>query len=120
MSVDLKLYIDKNSSSRSFIADNCLRVDCSHELKSVIMGSKMPRIPMSMEYDEVLMHDDEEGLRQNDSDAYGDELTFTYSQYLHDVMADYFQRDGTSDWNDGVVAFLEAIPRNTRIILYWC
>lgn len=59
---------------------------------------------------------DDAGLKYTDTDGRGERLTCVTPAEVTQltVPAD------TAQWNRAVVAFLSALPAETRIILYWC
>jgi len=62
----------------------------------------------------VIMYDDE-GLKSTRTDANGAELTFVYAQELKKLK---LPEDVTSR-NRAIKAFIDALPNDTPIILYW-
>jgi hypothetical protein len=61
-------------------------------------------------------HHEDEGLRWDEVDRQGQPLTFTTSTALRRLRLP----DDLSPWNRAVLAFLWALPPDSRIILYWC
>jgi hypothetical protein len=61
-------------------------------------------------------HYTETGLRFEDVDRYGQPLTFTSPADLRQLRLP----PDLAPWNRAVLAFLLALPPESRIILYWC
>lgn len=49
------------------------------------------------------------------NDKYGNELTFVYAEQLKTLKVD----ETTPAWNKAIVAFVQALPNDTPIILMW-
>ncbi len=58
---------------------------------------------------------DDEGLKSTRTDAFGVELTFAYAQELKKLKLP----DDVTTRNRAVKAFIDALPNETPIILYW-
>lgn len=58
---------------------------------------------------------EEEGLRRTREDPYGTGLTFVYAQQLKELKLP----DDASPKNKAIKAFVDALPPETPIILYW-
>lgn len=56
------------------------------------------------------------GLRFTDTDRYGHHLCYTTPSDLRGLVVP----DDAAPWNRAIVAFLTALPPDTRLILYWC
>jgi hypothetical protein len=61
-------------------------------------------------------HYEDEGLKWEEVDRYGQPLTFTTPAELRRLRLP----DDLNPWNRAVLAFLLALPPDARIILYWC
>lgn len=59
---------------------------------------------------------EDEGLAFVEVDRRGQPLTFTTSTELRCLQVP----DDVGSWNRAVLAFLFALPSDTRIVLYWC
>jgi len=57
----------------------------------------------------------DEGIERTREDPYGTELTFVYAQQLKKLKLP----DDASPKNRAVKAFVDALPEDTPIILYW-
>ena len=57
---------------------------------------------------------DDGGLTFRDTDAAGSPLTYCTAPDLTGMSG------GGEPWNQAVLAFLQALPADTRIVLYWC
>lgn len=56
------------------------------------------------------------GLTYTDVDRSGEPLTYTTSDQLRALAIP----DDLAPWNRAILAFLTALPPDTRIVLYWC
>lgn len=56
------------------------------------------------------------GLTYEQADRHGRPLTFTTPADARLLRVP----DDTADWNRAILAFLTALPPDTRIVLYWC
>lgn len=124
MSVDLAIFPLKNRdqlSEKDVCIYNCLRfetdysINCQiHEIdgyenKPVIRPKKIPL--------KMLVHIyEDEGIFSTREDCYGDELTFAYAKEFRKVKFS----NHTSPFNRAIKAFIDALPDDTPIILYWC
>lgn len=71
-----------------------------------------PYIPENL----VIGHYEDEGLRFDTTDSYGQRLTFTTPKLLKtNVVPTDFE-----GWNRAILAFVMALPADARIVLYWC
>jgi hypothetical protein len=59
---------------------------------------------------------EDQGLIFTDVDRRGQPLTYTTPTDLRNLR----MPDDLAPWNTAVLAFLLALPSDTRIILYWC
>ena len=59
---------------------------------------------------------EDEGLRYIDADRNGHHLTFTTPADLRRLVVP----DDAAPWNRAVLAFLLALPPDTRLVLLWC
>jgi hypothetical protein len=56
------------------------------------------------------------GLAFTDMDRYGKPLTFTTSSTLQKLRVP----ENLAPWNRAILAFLFALPPDSRVVLYWC
>lgn len=68
-------------------------------------------LPKGME----LWYCDDEGIRKNRKDHYGDELRFALAGDLKNLK----WPTKMSSTNKAIRAFLKALPEDTPVILYW-
>jgi hypothetical protein len=61
-------------------------------------------------------HCEDEGLKYEEVDRYGNALTFTTPTELGKLRV----ADDLGPWNRAVIAFLLALPPDARVVLYWC
>lgn len=59
---------------------------------------------------------EDSGLRFTDTDRYGNPLYYSTPTDLRGLVV----ADDTAPWNRAIIAFLTALPPDTRLILYWC
>ncbi len=60
--------------------------------------------------------DEDEGLRYTNADRYGNRLTFTTPADLGGPIVP----DDSVPWNRARLAFVLALPPDSRIVLFWC
>lgn len=70
-------------------------------------------------------HHEDHGLQFDDKDRHGRQLTFTTSDKLKALpkiveLSVLAEIDQISQWNRAALAFLLALPPDTKIVLYWC
>jgi hypothetical protein len=61
-------------------------------------------------------HYRDDGLRFEDVDAYGKQLTYTTPADLKILQTPI----DLVPWNQAILAFLTALPPDARLFLYWC
>jgi hypothetical protein len=59
---------------------------------------------------------EDDGLRYTVTDRYGDRLTYTTPSEIRALVVP----DDVAAWNRAIIAFLLALPEETRIVLFWC
>lgn len=82
---------------------------CRGHLKPTIQANPIPPQMWVETYEE-------EGVRRTRTDNYGTELTFVYAQQLKRLK----MPGDASPKNKAVKAFVDALPNETPIILWWC
>jgi hypothetical protein len=60
---------------------------------------------------------EDQGLAFTEKDRSGNALTFTTSADLRRLQ---LSGEDIAPWNQAILAFLLALPAETRIVLYWC
>src|SRR4051812_46517473 len=112
MGVDLKVLASHFRERRGeFLATATLRMDRDEALfAQLAAGAQMLSAGLKVG------HHEDEGLRWDEVDRYGKPLTFTTPEELRRLRLP----DEVAPWNRAVLAFLLALPPDTRIVLYWC
>lgn len=59
---------------------------------------------------------EDDGLTFTDKDRHGRPLTFTTPAEIARIQVP----EDIAPWNRAVLAFLQALPSESRIVLYWC
>jgi hypothetical protein len=93
-----------------------LRFDRDDRLFSLLAADGTPCLVQLLPDElKVGIHEDA-GLRFVSADRYDRPLTCTTPEDLRRLVVP----DDTAAWNRAIVAFLLALPPDTRIVLYWC
>jgi hypothetical protein len=61
-------------------------------------------------------HYDDDGLKFDDKDRYGQGLTYTTPDQVRSLR----NLDDINEWNKAVLAFVSALQPGARVVLYWC
>lgn len=61
----------------------------------------------------ILIFYNDEGLERHNTNPYGQKLTYTGAFSFHYIRLSY------SQWNNGVLKFLQSLRHDTKIILWW-
>jgi hypothetical protein len=61
-------------------------------------------------------HYEDDGLKWDVADRHGQPLTYTTPAELRRLRVS----DDIEPWNHAVLTFLQALPPDARIVLYWC
>jgi hypothetical protein len=117
MGIDLKVFASQFRERRGeFLATATLRLDRDAGLLSQLDPDAMPSLVQPLPEGLKVGHYEDEGLRYDATDGYGNPLTFTTPSELRNLRVP----DDISPWNRAVLAFLLTLPRDARLILYWC
>jgi hypothetical protein len=112
MGFDLKVLATHfRERNGEFLTTASLRLDRDARLQAQLSAAARP-LPEGLK----VGHYVDDGLRFETTDGYGKPLTFTTPA---DLGALRLSPD-TCQWNRAVVAFLLALPPESRIVLYWC
>jgi hypothetical protein len=86
-----------------------LRVDCDARALETLLYDveQLPLEPI------VLWNYEDNGIRKRRTDSYGGKLKTVYAYALYSAMKELPQPD------KAVMAYLKALPKFTRVILYW-
>jgi hypothetical protein len=98
-----------------FLPTATLRFDRDHRLFSQLVREAMPSLVQPLPDGLKAAYYDEKGLTYRDKDRHGDRLTFTTPGKIRSLKAP----DDLSPWNHAVLAFLRALPADSRLILSW-
>ena len=117
MGIDLKLLASNLRERRGeLLSTASLRLDREAQLLSLLSKEAVPCLVQPLPEGLKVGHYEDDGLKFEATDRYGQPLTFTTPELLRSLRA----IDESSQWNRGVLAFLLALPPGTRIVLYWC
>ncbi|MHA6823961.1 hypothetical protein ACQUKI_20855 [Ralstonia pseudosolanacearum] len=111
MSLSLTLVFDKYERSHDpVIASNRLKFEGhANHLQEVLQPVTLP-LPAGVEW-----LSEDAGLKLFKTDPYGDELTFVSAGLLAPRLHDTVQ----GVWGKAVAAFVQALPPETRVVLWW-
>jgi hypothetical protein len=117
MGVDLKVLASHFRERRGeFLATATLRLDRDAGLFAQLAPDAEPRLAQPLPAGLKVGHYQEDGLRWDEADNQGCRLTFTTPADLRRLRLP----DDLAPWNRAVLAFLLALPPESRIVLYWC
>jgi hypothetical protein len=117
MGIDLTVHASHFRERRGeFLATASLRLDRDGALFARLAADADPCLVAPLPAGLKLGHYEDQGLRWVEADRHGNPLTYTTPARLQGLRppADL------APWNRAVLAFLLALPPDTRIILYWC
>ena len=123
MGVDLTLLPLKGArqiGDESVICIDCLNFDQDYEIFGQIEGfdrggtQTIKPIPIPPQLWVITY--EEEGIKRQRDDKYGKELTFVFAKALKKLKVG----DDASPKNKAIKAFVDALPNDTPIILFWC
>jgi hypothetical protein len=117
MGVDLKVLASHFRERRGeFLATATLRLDRDPRLLAQLAPDAEPCLVHPLPEGLKVGHYEDEGLKYDEVDRYGNSLTFTTPVNLRCLRLP----DDLSDWNRAVLSFLLALPPDARVILFWC
>ncbi len=117
MGIDLKAMASYFREHRSeMLPTATVRFDRDPRLFSKLSRHVAPCLVQPLPPDLKVGCYEDNGLSYKQVDQYGAPLTFTTPA----ALARLVPPDEMSPWNAAVLAFLTALPDNTRIVLYWC
>ncbi len=117
MGIDLKMMASYFRERRGeFLPTATIRLERDQRLFAQLAPDAAPPLvrPLPAGLKAGLYED--KGLTFADVDGYGQALTFTTPADLRRLRLP----DDVGAWNLAVMAFLQALPPDARIILYWC
>ncbi len=117
MGIDLKALASNFRERRGEILSTAsLRFDRDMRLLSLFSKDAQPCLVQPLPKGIKVGHYEDDGLRFDENDRYGQPLTFTTPEELESLR----HLEDIAQWNRAVLAFLLALPPETRIVLYWC
>lgn len=117
MGIDLKILASNFRERRGeLLATASVRLDRDPRLLALFSKDAVPCLVQPLPQGLKAGHYEDEGLKFDENDRYGKPLTFTTPGQLKNLPP----IDEISDWNRAALAFLLALPPETRIVLYWC
>lgn len=117
MGIDLKVIASNFRERRGeLLTTASIRLDRDARLLSLFSKDAVPCVVQPLPSGLKVGHYEDDGLRFDEADRYGHPLTFT----TPDQLRTFPPIEGLADWNRAALAFLLALPSDTRIILYWC
>jgi hypothetical protein len=117
MGFDLKVMASYFRERRNeMLPTATLRFDRDTRLFSRLSSDAVPRLVHDLPTDLTVGSYEDQGLIFTQTDGYGKPLTWTTPA----TLARLESPDDLSPWNNAVLAFLRALPEDTRIVLYWC
>ena len=117
MGIDLKILASNFRERRGeLLSTASLRLDRDPRLQSLLSKEAVPSIVQPLPEGLKVGHYEDDGLKFSDADRYGQPLTFTTPKLIESLRV----VEEMSDWNRAVLAFLFALPPETRIVLFWC
>jgi len=110
MGINLTLAIDRYSNSGAMHCSQRTRLDWQdYDAFKRICGEAIPLTSGVHWYGD-------EGIEHRHTDQYGEPLTYmaahTIARHLGDAKL--------SKWDAATLAYLQAIPPETRVVLWWC
>ena len=117
MGIDLQ-FLASNFRERDgkMLATTSVRADRDPRFLSLFAKNAVPSIVQPLPPDLKVGYYEDEGLKYDDKDSYGQPLTFTTPEQLKKLPP----IEEINAWNRAALAFLLALPLGTRIVLYWC
>jgi hypothetical protein len=117
MGIDLKILASNFRERRGeLLSTASLRLDRDPRLLSLFSKDAIPCLVQPLPPGLKVGHHEDEGLKFDESDRYGEPLTFTTPERLKKLPS----LGEISDWNRAALAFILALPPETRLVLYWC
>jgi hypothetical protein len=117
MGIDLKLLASQFREARGeFLATAVMRLDRDAGLFAQLARDAEPCLVSPLPPGLKVGHHEDEGLRWDETDRYGVPLTFTTPA----ALARLRPAGDLGPWNSAVLAFILALPQDTRVVLYWC
>lgn len=110
MSLNLELIIDRHGLPGRILAHTCLPLRWQdYDAFDLIKAEAVPLV------DGVQRYEDDQGLTDWDTDPYEEPLTFLPAH----TIARHLSKAPLRGWDAAVLAFLNALPPATRVVLWW-
>jgi hypothetical protein len=109
MGVDLTLVPDRLPQNW-WLAYDRLGTHRDYTFQAAIKALPSTSLPETIRFDWY----DDDGIKHETEDSYGDSLRFVYARAFRG-----FDASGFSHWNRAVVAFCQTLEPETRIVLWW-
>lgn len=117
MGIDLKaLASNFREHGGEMLSTASIRFDRDPRLLSLFSKDAQPCLVRPLPTGVKVGHYEDDGLKFDEKDRYGQPLTFTTPEQLEPLR----HVEDIAEWNRAVLAFLLALPPGTRIVLFWC
>lgn len=117
MGIDLRaLASNFRERGGELVSTASLRFDRDARLLALFTPNAKPCVVQPLPTGLKVGHYEDDGLKFDEKDRYGQPLTFTNSELLGQLPA----IDEISEWNRAILTFLLSLPTTTKIVLYWC
>jgi hypothetical protein len=117
MGIDLKLLASNFRERRGeLLSTATIRLDRDPRLLFLFSKDARPCVVQPFPAGVKIGQYEDDGLKFDENDRYGQPLTFTTPEQVQTLRAP----DDISDWNRACIAFLLTLPPGTRVVLYWC
>lgn len=125
MGIDLKLLASNFRERRGeLLSTASVRLDRDPRLFALFSKDATPPVVEPLPKGLKIGHYEDEGLRFDDKDRYRNDLTFTTPILLRG-LTEKLKKAGMeiaeiSEWNRAALAYVFALPNETKVVLYWC
>jgi hypothetical protein len=117
MGIDLVMLASNfREREKKVLSTATIRLDRDQRVLSLFSKLTEPCIVSELPAGVKVGHFEDDGLKYDENDRYGNPLTFTTPERLRSLRI----LDEIADWNRAAPAFASALSPGTRIILYWC
>lgn len=117
MGLDLKVMVSNFRERRGeMLPTAVLRFDRDVGLFCQLGPDSQPPLALQLPNGLVVGDYGDDGLKYVSNDARGNALTYTTPQALQQLRVP----PDTAPWNRAILAFLLALPPDTRVVLFWC
>jgi hypothetical protein len=117
MGIDLKVMASHFRELRGELLPTAtVRFERDHQLLAQLAPDATPALARPLPQGLKVGSYEDGGLTFVETDRHGQPLTFVTPTDLRRLVVP----EDITPWNAAVLAFLLALPRDTRIVLYWC